>query len=103
MPWNAHAAFSSAVADHNRPGKAAVPARKLQGAGTLAARVASANVWLQHAEGKVVFVDAIARRLPIQMISKLLGVPDRDAEELFHWADSVGYHADPDFSDVLYD
>ncbi len=55
------------------------------------------------AEGKVDFVDAIARRLPIQMISKLLGVPDRDAEELFHWADSVVYHADPDFSDVLYD
>jgi len=55
------------------------------------------------AEGKVDFVDAVARRLPIQMISKLLGVPDRDAEELFHWADSVVYHADPDFSDVLYD
>ena len=52
---------------------------------------------------KVDFVDAVARRLPIQMISKLLGVPDRDAEELFHWADSVVYHADPDFSDVLYD
>ncbi|GIT46248.1 MAG: hypothetical protein Ct9H300mP12_08330 [Acidimicrobiales bacterium] len=33
------------------------------------------------AEGKVDFVDAVARRLPIQMISKLLGVPDRDAEE----------------------
>ena len=55
------------------------------------------------AEGTVDFVDAVARRLPIQMISKLLGVPDRDAEELFHWADSVVYHADPDFSDVLYD
>ena len=54
-------------------------------------------------ERKVDFVDAVARRLPIQMISKLLGVPDRDAEELFHWADSVVYHADPDFSDVLYD
>ena len=37
------------------------------------------------------------------MISKLLGVPDQDAEQLFHWADAVVYHNDPDFSELLYD
>ncbi len=49
------------------------------------------------------FVETVARRFPIQMISRLLGVPDRDAEQLFHWADAVVYHADPDFSELLYD
>ena len=34
------------------------------------------------------FVETVARRFPIQMISRLLGVPDRDAEQLFHWADA---------------
>ncbi|MDG2427560.1 MAG: cytochrome P450 [Acidimicrobiales bacterium] len=53
--------------------------------------------------GPVDFVETVARRFPIQMISKLLGVPDRDAEQLFHWADAVVYHADPDFSELLYD
>ena len=52
---------------------------------------------------QVDFVETVARRFPIQMISKLLGVPDRDAEELFHWADAVVYHSDPDFSELLYD
>ena len=54
-------------------------------------------------DGQVDFVETVARRFPIQMISKLLGVPDQDAEQLFHWADAVVYHADPDFSELLYD
>ena len=52
---------------------------------------------------RVDFVETVARQFPIQMISKLLGVPDRDAEQLFHWADAVVYHTDPDFSELLYD
>ena len=49
------------------------------------------------------FVETVARKLPILMISKVLGVPDPDAHQLFHWADAVVYHADPEFSDVIYD
>ena len=49
------------------------------------------------------FVETVARRLPILMISRVLGVPDDDAEQLFHWADSVVYHADPEFADVVFD
>ncbi len=52
---------------------------------------------------RVDFVETVARQFPIQMISKLLGVPDQDAEQLFHWADAVVYHNDPDFSELLYD
>ncbi len=52
---------------------------------------------------RVDFVETVARQFPIQMISKLLGVPDRDAEQLFHWADAVVYNTDPDFSELLYD
>lgn len=54
-------------------------------------------------DNRVDFVETVARQFPIQMISKLLGVPDRDAEQLFHWADAVVYHTDPDFSELLYD
>jgi cytochrome P450 len=49
------------------------------------------------------FVARVARQIPILMISRILGVPDDDAEQLFAWADSVVYHADPDYSEVIFD
>lgn len=52
---------------------------------------------------EVEFVSAIARRLPIQMISRILGVPDADTGNLFEWADRIIYHADPDYSEVVFD
>lgn len=52
---------------------------------------------------EVEFVSAVARRLPIQMISRILGVPDRDTGDLFEWADRIIYHADPDYSEVVFD
>ena len=48
-------------------------------------------------------VSAIARELPIRMLTGLLGVPDDDAPMLFHWADQIVYHADPEFSDAVVD
>lgn len=48
-------------------------------------------------------VATIARELPIRMLTGLLGVPDDDADTLFHWADQIVYHADPEFSDAVVD
>jgi cytochrome P450 len=48
-------------------------------------------------------VETIARELPIRMLTGLLGVPDEDAPQLFHWADQIVYHADPDFSAAVVD
>jgi cytochrome P450 len=45
----------------------------------------------------------VARDLPIRMLTRLLGVPDTDAPQLFHWADQVVYNADPDYSPVVSD
>lgn len=45
----------------------------------------------------------IARELPIRMITGLLGVPDDDAPQLFHWADQIVYNADPDYSPAVSD
>ena len=52
---------------------------------------------------EVEFVGAVARRLPILMISRILGVPDGDTGNLFEWADRIIYHADPDYSEVVFD
>ena len=48
-------------------------------------------------------VEHIARALPIRMLTGILGVPDDDAEQLFHWADQIVYHADPDYSAAVVD
>lgn len=48
-------------------------------------------------------VATIARELPIRMLTALLGVPDSDADMLFHWADQIVYHADPEFSGAVVD
>ena len=45
----------------------------------------------------------VARELPIRMITGLLGVPDDDAPQLFHWADQIVYNADPDYSPAISD
>lgn len=45
----------------------------------------------------------VARELPIRMITGLLGVPDEDAPQLFHWADQIVYNADPDYSELISD
>ena len=45
----------------------------------------------------------VARELPIRMLTGLLGVPDGDAPQLFHWADQIVYNADPDYSELVSD
>ena len=45
----------------------------------------------------------VARELPIRMLTGLLGVPDDDAPQLFHWADQIVYNADPDYSELVSD
>lgn len=49
------------------------------------------------------FVDLVARRLPIRMLSEILGIPGQDADRVFELADGIIYHADPDFTAVVYD
>lgn len=53
--------------------------------------------------GPIDAVAAIARELPIRLLTGLLGVPEDDAPQLFHWADQIVYHADPEFSDSVVD
>ena len=48
-------------------------------------------------------VTDVARELPIRMITGLLGVPDDDVPQLFHWADQIVYNADPDYSPAVSD
>jgi cytochrome P450 len=55
------------------------------------------------AHGSVDGMYAVARELPIRMITGLLGVPDDDAAQLFHWADQIVYNADPDYSPAISD
>jgi cytochrome P450 len=56
-----------------------------------------------HGTEPVDAVGMIARELPIRMLTGLLGVPDADAPTLFHWADQIVYHADPEYSEAVID
>jgi cytochrome P450 len=48
-------------------------------------------------------VEHVARQLPIRMLTGILGVPEDDADQLFHWADQITYNADPDYSAAVVD
>ena len=61
--------------------------------------VVTAAMTAGHVDG----VEAIARELPIRMLTGLLGVPDEDAPQLFGWADQIIYNADPDYSPIVSD
>ena len=53
--------------------------------------------------GPVEVVSAVSRELPIRMLTGILGVPEEDAPQVFHWTDQIVYNADPDFSPVISD
>jgi len=53
--------------------------------------------------GTIDVVEHVSRELPIRMLVEILGVPMEDAPQLFHWADQIVYHADPEFSEVVVD
>ena len=56
---------------------------------------------LSKAQGQVVdFVDAVAMRLPLDVILELLGVPTTDRDQMYAWSNAVVGSEDPDYGDV---
>lgn len=55
------------------------------------------------AEGEFDAVDKIARRLPMQMLAQIIGVPDADAQFLVEKGDALISNADPDYTDFVID
>jgi cytochrome P450 len=49
------------------------------------------------------FVAEIAQELPIRLMSRLLGVPESDADLLVEWGDRMIANTDPDFADFVVD
>ena len=49
------------------------------------------------------FVDDVARILPMRMLGRLLGVPDKDGELLVAWGDQLLSNADPEYTDHVVD
>ncbi|WP_435768583.1 cytochrome P450 [Nocardioides sp. SYSU DS0651] len=50
------------------------------------------------ARGTGNFVEEVAAELPLQAIADLLGVPQDDRKQLFHWSNSMLANEDPDFA-----
>jgi cytochrome P450 len=48
-------------------------------------------------------VDAIARRLPMQMLAQIIGVPTADGDWLVEKGDALISNADPDYTDFVID
>lgn len=53
--------------------------------------------------GEFDFVEEIAKELPIRLMSRLLGVPETDADRLVEWGDRMIANTDPDFTDFVVD
>lgn len=49
------------------------------------------------------FVTEIARELPIRMLCRLLGVPEKDAGDMVLWGDQMISNADPEYTPVIID
>ncbi|WP_332817493.1 cytochrome P450 [Sphingopyxis sp.] len=63
----------------------------------VAARVAAATA----GDGEVIdFVDAIAMRLPLDVILELLGVPADDRDQMYLWSNAVIGSEDPEYGNV---
>ncbi len=61
-----------------------------------AARIAAAT----DGEPVIDFVDAIAMRLPLDVILELLGVPTDDRDQMYEWSNAVIGSEDPEYGDV---
>ncbi|WP_165322429.1 cytochrome P450 [Rhizorhabdus phycosphaerae] len=61
-----------------------------------AARVTAAT----KGEQVIDFVDAIAMRLPLDVILELLGVPTDDRDQMYEWSNAVIGSEDPEYGDV---
>lgn len=55
------------------------------------------------AAGEFDAVDAIARRLPMQMLAQIMGVPQADGAWLVEKGDALISNADPDYTDFVID
>jgi cytochrome P450 len=53
--------------------------------------------------GEFDFVVEIARELPIRMLCRLLGIPERDAGQMVAWGDQMISNADPEYTPVIID
>jgi cytochrome P450 len=54
-------------------------------------------------EGEFDAVDRIARRLPMQMLSQIIGVPPEDGPMLVELGDALISNSDPDYTDFVID
>ncbi len=54
-------------------------------------------------QGSFDFVHGISRELPIRILCTLLGVPDRDADQMVTWGDEMISHSDPEYTDFVID
>ncbi|MFC0110728.1 cytochrome P450 [Kibdelosporangium aridum] len=54
-------------------------------------------------KGRFDFVADVAADFPINVLARLLGVPDEDTRQLIDWGNRIIGNADPDYADVLVD
>jgi cholest-4-en-3-one 26-monooxygenase len=55
-------------------------------------------VWTAKRNGTGDFVIDVSRHLPLQAIAGLMGIPDADREQLFHWSDQMAGSEDPEYA-----
>ena len=55
------------------------------------------------AGGDFDFVLGVSRELPIRILCRLLGVPDRDADQMVAWGDRMISHSDPEYTEFVID
>ncbi|AKM11540.1 cytochrome P450 [Croceicoccus naphthovorans] len=68
----------------------------------IADEVAARRIALAEQGGEPVidFVDAIAMRLPLDVILELLGVPTDDRDQMYEWSNAVVGSEDPEYGNV---
>jgi len=50
-----------------------------------------------HPDGTADFVESIAAPLPLGIICEMMGIPDEDHEQIFHWTNVILGAGDPEF------
>ncbi|MBP2327673.1 cytochrome P450 [Kibdelosporangium banguiense] len=55
------------------------------------------------AKGTFDFVDEVAADFPINVLARLLDVPEHDTQQLIDWGNRIIANTDPDYADVLLD
>ena len=55
-------------------------------------------VWAAKRDGTGDFVIDVARHLPLQAIAGLMGIPDDDRQQFFHWSDQIAGGEDPEYA-----